>query len=113
MKIYTDDEISDFGDAESIEAYDNHELNGEDWNNEMDEARCLNDLKKGGELSTNQIINSRQRGEQSIFLEDNNQQNKTNEQEHAQESENLNQDSGNLLQGSSKYKTLLVFSGVQ
>jgi hypothetical protein len=89
----SDDEISDFGVKESVETHDNHELNGEHWNNEMDEERCLNDLKKGEELSTSQIIYSRLRGDQSIFLEENNQGNKINEQEHAQGSQNLNQDS--------------------
>lgn len=35
-----DDEISDFKDAESIEAYDDNELDKEDWNNEVDKVRC-------------------------------------------------------------------------
>lgn len=35
-----DDEISDFKDAKSIEAYDDNELDKEDWNNEVDKVRC-------------------------------------------------------------------------
>jgi hypothetical protein len=105
----SDDEFSDFEDAESTEVYDDDELDKEDWNDEMDKARCLNDLKKGEELSANKTIDSRQLGEQSIFHKDNNPEGTTNGQEHYQELEDMNQDSRILADGSSRYKTLLAF----
>jgi hypothetical protein len=41
----SDDQYSDFEDAESVEAYDDNELDQDDYNDEMDDARNLNDLK--------------------------------------------------------------------
>ena len=64
----SDDQYSDFEDAESVEAYDDNELDQDDYNNEMDDARNLNDLKKGEELSTSKIIDSRLLENESIFL---------------------------------------------
>ncbi len=42
----SDDQYSDFEDAESVEAYVDKELDQDDNNDEMDDARNLNELKK-------------------------------------------------------------------
>ncbi len=42
----SDDQYSDFEDAESVEAYGDNEFKQDEYNNEMDGARNLNDLKK-------------------------------------------------------------------
>ena len=47
----SNDEHSDLENAKSLEKYDANELDDKDWNDDLDEARCLNDLKKGQELS--------------------------------------------------------------
>ena len=101
--------IFNFEIAESVEVYDDDELDREEWNNEIDEARFLNDLKKGEELPANMTINSRQVWEQSIFLKDNNPKGTTNEQGHAQESEDMNHNSRILAHELSRYKMLLAF----
>ncbi len=43
----SDDQYSDFEDAESVEAYVDNELDQDEYNDEMDDGRNLNDLKKG------------------------------------------------------------------
>jgi len=42
----SDDECSDFEDAESVEAYDDNEVDREHWNDDIHDAMCLNDLKR-------------------------------------------------------------------
>ena len=64
----SNDQYSDFEDAESVEAYDENELYQDE--EEANDARNLNDLKKGEELSKSKIIDSRQLENESIFLSD-------------------------------------------
>ena len=66
----SDDQYSDYKDAESVEAYDDNELDQDEYNDEMNDARNLNDLKKGEELSTSKIIDLRQLENEFIFLSD-------------------------------------------
>ena len=106
-KLYnSDDQYSDFEDAESVEAYDENELDQEE--EEVNDARNLNDLKKGEELSKSKIINSRQLEHETIFLSDSPGDN-LNPNNQFQVSENQNAETANVAFGSSKYKTLLAF----
>ena len=106
-KLYnSDDQYSDFEDAESVEAYDENELDQEE--EEVNDARNLNDLKKGEELSKSKIIDSRQLESESIFLSDATGDDQNQREQH-QGSENQNEETANVAFGSSKYKTLLAF----
>ncbi len=67
----SDDQYSDFEDAESVKAYDGNELDQGEYNDDRDDGRKLNDLKRGDEMSASKIIYSRQLGNESIFLSDN------------------------------------------
>ncbi len=100
------DEYSEFGDADSVEAYEEKEADDGDWNDDTNEARCLNDLKKGENLMMSKIIESRQLQEQSIFLNDNSLCTVENSNVY---SENLNSYSAMIDGGANKYKTLLAF----
>ena len=102
----SDDQYSDFEDAESVEAYDENELDQDE--EEGNDGRNLNDLKKGEELSKSKIIDSRQLENESIFLSDDTGDDQNRHGKH-QGSENQNEETANVAFGLSKYKTLLAF----
>ena len=94
----SDDQYLDFEDAESVEAYDENELDQGEYNDDMDDVRKLNDLKRGDELSAIKIIDSRQLGKESIFLSDNKHDHINLKGQH-QGSENQNAETANFAFG--------------